>query len=176
MKLGCMKDGRYFKNVGYLQSGSQPKFYLGRDRAEAMVRAGKLEQIWRFVLSDYERAYKLWTEEEQAEDSGPYWFGFALNLAKVVAEGRPADEAPGGWVERLAQIGIATTSPAALASGKIQTFGKAVQDYIASIKESHPTLWGTGKIRLIEFIRERVLDFTLGDLDLSKIDSIIRYS
>src|SRR5712692_49388 len=97
MKLGCMKDGRYFKNVGYLQSGSQPKFYLGRDRAEAMVRAGKLEQIWRFVLSDYERAYKLWTEEEQAEDSGPYWFGFALNLAKVVAEGRPADEAPGGW-------------------------------------------------------------------------------
>ncbi len=59
MKLGRMKDGWYFKNVGYLSSSSQPKFYLGRDGTEAMVRAGKIEQIWQFVVRDYERAYKF---------------------------------------------------------------------------------------------------------------------
>lgn len=53
MKLGQMQDGRFFRNVGFLEGGSQPKFYLGRDRAEALVRGGKIEQIWRFVVADF---------------------------------------------------------------------------------------------------------------------------
>ena len=28
MKLGRMKDGRFFKNIGYLESGSQQKFWI----------------------------------------------------------------------------------------------------------------------------------------------------
>ncbi|HKI31956.1 MAG TPA: hypothetical protein VKA46_08810 [Gemmataceae bacterium] len=174
MKLGTMKNGRFFRNVGYLHSGSQPKFYLGRDKIEAMVRAGKIEQLWRFVVADHERAYSHWTAEERADDSGPFWFGFPLDAARAVAEGVPVGEVPGGWLERLAEVGIATTSPTALATGKIETFGQAVKDYIAAVNESHPTLWGTGKVRLIEFVAERVPDFTLGDLDLAKIDSILR--
>ena len=130
--------------------------------------------MWRFVVADHDRARSGWTEQEQDEDSGPFWFGFALEAARAVAEGRPVGEVPTGWIERVAQVGIVTTSPGALASGKIQTFGQAVKDYITAVKESHPTLWGTGKVRLIEFVSEQVPDFTLGDLDLTKIDSILR--
>ncbi len=163
MKLGKMKDGRYFRNVGYLDSGSQPKFYLGRDGAEALVRGGKIEQIWRHVVADSRRS-----------EQSPEWFGFALDLAKAVAEGRIIEKVPDGWISRLAQIGIATTSPEALATGKIQTFGKAVQGYIETVKETHPTLWGSGKTRLIEFIAERVPDFVLNELDMGKIENILR--
>jgi hypothetical protein len=163
MKLGQMKDGRYFRNVGYLESGSQPKFYLGRDGAEAFVRGGKVEQIWRLVVADFLRS-----------EQSPHWFGFALELAKAVAEGRVIEHLPEGWIGRLAQIGIATTSPEALATGKIQTFGKAVQGYIEAVKETHPTLWGTGKIRLVEFVAERVPDFVLNEFDMDKIDGILR--
>jgi hypothetical protein len=131
MKLGQMKDGRFFRNVGYLDSGSQPKFYLGRDRAEAFVRAGKIEQIWCYVVSDAQRS-----------GASPGWWGFAFDLAKAVAEGRSIGRVPDGWVGRLSQIGIATTSPEALATGKIRTFSQAVQGYIETVKETHPTLWG----------------------------------
>ena len=77
MKLGQMQDGRFFRNVGYLESGSQPKFYLGRDGADAFVRGGKIEQIWRLVVADFQRS-----------ERSPHWFGFALDLAKAVTEGR----------------------------------------------------------------------------------------
>ena len=81
---------------------------------------------------------------------------------------------PDGWAGRLAEIGIATTSPEALATGKIQTFGKAVEGYIEAVKITHPTLWGTGKIRLIQFVAERISDFVLKELDMGKIESILR--
>lgn len=91
-----------------------------------------------------------------------------------MAEGRLIEHVPEGWIGRLAQIGIATSSPEALASGRIQTFGKAVQGYIEAVKETHRTLWGSGKIRLIEFVAERVPNFVLGELDTGKIESILR--
>jgi len=156
-----------FHPVGFFSngSGSQPKFYLGRDGAEALVMAGKIEKIWRYVVADF---------EFQRSEQSPHWFGFALDLAKAVADSRVLERVPAEWIDRLAKIGIATSSPEALATGKINTFARAVQGYIGSVKLTHPTLWGTGKIRLIEFVSERVPDFVLSEFDTEKIDSILR--
>ena len=160
-----MKDGRFFRNVGFHESGSQPKFCLGRDGADALVMAGKIEQIWRYVVADF---------EFQRSEQSPHWFGFPLDLAKAVADSRVIERVPAEWIDRLAKIGIATSSPEALATGKINTFARAVQGYIGSVKLTHPTPWGTGKSRLIEFVAERVPDFVLSEFDTEKIDSILR--
>ena len=37
MKLGSMKDGRFFRNVGFHESGSQPKFYVELNRSAVVT-------------------------------------------------------------------------------------------------------------------------------------------
>jgi hypothetical protein len=112
MKLGRMKDGRFFKNIGYLDSGSQQKFYLGRDQAEATVRAKRIERVWQWGVESY----------RFAEVENPTWWGFSFDLARAIAEGRPVNKVPTGWVSRIAELGVATTCQEALATGLIQTF------------------------------------------------------
>ncbi len=163
MKLGRMKDGRYFKNVGYLEGAGQPKFYLGRNPAEALIRAGRIERVWQWHAECFR-----WSDVER-----PYWYGYPLDLARAIAEGRPIEHVPESWAKWVAELGVATTDQQALASGLIQTFHQAVGDYVKDVQAKFPTLWGSARVRLIEFVRERVTDFGLKDFDAAKIESVI---
>ena len=48
IKLSIKKDGRYYKQVGHLSSGSQPKIYLGRDEGAAFLRVVQVVNIWKW--------------------------------------------------------------------------------------------------------------------------------
>jgi hypothetical protein len=39
-------NGAYYRQIGYLPSGSQPRLTLGKDKAEALVRNARLEALW----------------------------------------------------------------------------------------------------------------------------------
>jgi hypothetical protein len=71
-----------------------------------MVWAGKIEQIWRELVQDFQRPAQFGEEAMK-----PHWFGFPLDLARTVAEGQTLTKVPDGWIDRLARIGIATSSP-----------------------------------------------------------------
>jgi hypothetical protein len=174
VKLGKLRDGRFYRNVGYLESGAQPKFMLGRLPAEALVRAGRIEQLWKLVVADAERSEATRNPAEDSEPFRPVWFGFALEAARAIADGRSLPAFPEGWAARLYEIGLVPTDPNAVAKSKVQTFHQAVDAYVASLATSHPTVWGGMKARLIKFITEYEPDFTLASLDTPKIDSVLR--
>ena len=72
------KDGRYYVNVGYVTPGSrvQPKFMLGRDQSQAVLRAALVEKLWAFSVE-----LALEFEEPQV------WDTLGLHIAKRVAAG-----------------------------------------------------------------------------------------
>ena len=45
-----------------------------------------------------------------SEVDTPYWFGFSLDLARVIAERRPFANVPPGWLNQVAELGIAPTT------------------------------------------------------------------
>lgn len=76
VRVSRSKDGRYYKNVGKLCNGNQPKFYLGRDEADATVRAVHLDKYWRELK-------KL--SEEYGES--PIWSEYSTQAARAIAAG-----------------------------------------------------------------------------------------
>ncbi len=44
--VGRAASGLYFRNLGYAESGSQKKFYLGRDERRAVTASVQLERLW----------------------------------------------------------------------------------------------------------------------------------
>lgn len=72
------QDGRYFVNVGYSTPGSrvQPKFMLGREQGQAVLRAALVEKLWAFSV-----------ELAQEFDEPQIWDTLGLHIAKRVAAG-----------------------------------------------------------------------------------------
>jgi hypothetical protein len=168
MKLHQMKDGRYYRNLGYLDSGSQPKFYLGRDASAAMIRAGKIDQVWTRVSE--------WARRDGVE---PTWFGWTYDLARAIAEGKPYQPFGPSAEELARELGVEAPRrvgklpPGAPGAATAQMLYEAIAAYIADVEERYPTLWGTGKVRLIEFLQEQMPDMPLDDLDTPVIEEMI---
>src|SRR6266852_9620729 len=48
------RQGNYKRDLGWTAEGKQPRFYLGRDKAQAEKRALKLERLWELVEARWE--------------------------------------------------------------------------------------------------------------------------
>ncbi len=46
--------GNYKRDLGWTAEGKQPRFYLGRDKAQAEKRAMMLERLWELVEARWE--------------------------------------------------------------------------------------------------------------------------
>lgn len=77
MKVSKAKDGRYFRHVGRLINGKQPKFYLGRDEANAILRAANLDKYWNSLRNSFE-----------PEGIVTCWTDISLPIAKAIAQGK----------------------------------------------------------------------------------------
>lgn len=74
--LKPLPNGNYPRQLGYLPSGTQPRFMLGTDRAEALVRNAKLERLWARVK---QRAEQLYLD--------PTWDDVTHGMARAIAAG-----------------------------------------------------------------------------------------
>ncbi len=202
IKLSKKKDGRYYKQVGYLPSGSQPKIYLGRDEGAALLRVVQVVNIWNW-----------WRELCKEMDEPLVWEGYLLDVAKAIGEGNPSvaieidapsDLAAGmlAGVRRAApHISISLKDEEQQKEGERywrseanelieqarefmvqegnQRLHEAIDAYIEVTKEEYRTTegvvsdWGQTKIRQITFCKEHLPDTRLADLDTEKIDSLL---
>ena len=115
--VGRSASGLYFRNLGYTDSGSQKKFYLGRDERKAVTANAQLERLWDAVLARFERQkgiirlrYKdgIRTTEESA--AKPVWDEAMLTIGKAIIDDRaiayvtaPSSSAGGRmvWLKQL---------------------------------------------------------------------------
>ena len=78
-------DGRYLRDIGWKPKAGggveQHRFYLGRDRADAMLRSLQLEKVWDGVERRWERLGRP-TER-------PLWDDITMQIAQAVARGEP---------------------------------------------------------------------------------------
>ena len=93
--VGRAASGLYFRNLGYTDSGSQKKFYLGRDERKAVTVSVQLERLWNAILARFERQKGIIrlrhqdginTTEGPAER--PVWEEVTLTLAKALIDER----------------------------------------------------------------------------------------
>lgn len=202
IKLSKKKDGRYYKQVGYLSSGSQPKIYLGRDEGTALLRAVQVVNIW-----------KWWRELCREMGEPLVWEDYLLEVAKAIGEGNPSVaieiDAPGdlaagilaGVRSAAPQISISLKDEEKQKEGERywrdvgnelieqarefmvqegnQRLHEAIDAYIEYTKEEYSTDeggvtdWGQTKIRQITFCKEHFPDIRLADLDMERIDSLL---
>ncbi len=87
--------GIYYRQVGYTETRSQPRFNLGTDKVEAGLRSARLEQLWRLVCERHESIHglkphtrKFWDREE-TKPPPPSWDDLSLAIARSVADGAP---------------------------------------------------------------------------------------
>jgi hypothetical protein len=107
--------GNYRRDLGRTRDGKQPRFYLGRDKAQAEMRAMKLERLWELVQARWEAESRRhaaleenWREEEERGEwqddaprlermrawwrrflEGPCWDSVTLAVADAVRKGEP---------------------------------------------------------------------------------------
>lgn len=70
--------GIYYRQVGYTETRSLPRFDLGTDKVEAGLRSARLEQLWRLVCDRHESIHgikphtrQFW-DQEQTKPPQPY--------------------------------------------------------------------------------------------------------
>jgi hypothetical protein len=80
-------NGQYQRDIGWKRVGPgdyrQHRFYLGRDRAQAHIRALQLEAVWDAVC-------KAWSRDRRPEEPRPQWRPETLVIAQTVARGETA--------------------------------------------------------------------------------------
>src|SRR5262245_26260408 len=62
--LKATSDGVFFRNIGYTETGSPRKYYLGADRTVATLACERLEKLWELVKEV--TGGKVWTENARA--------------------------------------------------------------------------------------------------------------
>src|SRR4051812_19398593 len=70
--------GSYARSLGYIQNGGQPKFYLGDDQSEAVLRNARLEKLWEWNCQECRTLF---------DGKRPWWEPSALLVAKAFAAG-----------------------------------------------------------------------------------------
>lgn len=82
-----MPDGRYRRDIGWKPNSRggymQHRFYLGRDRSEALVRNIQLDRTWDAT----ERRWQRWREQTHHAGERPVWDATTLLIAQAVARG-----------------------------------------------------------------------------------------
>lgn len=58
-KVKSTAKGLYFRNIGYSETGSPRKFYLGTDESTAAITCERLEMLWQLVKDSTGK--KVWT-------------------------------------------------------------------------------------------------------------------
>jgi hypothetical protein len=89
--------GNYKRDLGWTPDGKQPRFYLGRDKAQAEKRAMKLERLWELVEARWEglrQHHALLEEKWRQEVERGEWQDDMPTLEAVRAESRLLVEAP----------------------------------------------------------------------------------
>lgn len=76
--------GVYYRQIGYLQSGSQPRFNLGTDRIAALERNAKLEQLWQIITTE---APGTRHSEGEIGPGKPAWDTITHAIALAIAKG-----------------------------------------------------------------------------------------
>src|SRR4051812_39612014 len=94
------RRGRFFRNVGRTKTGSQHKFYFGKDHAKAIVAAAALDRVWKATQERYIREHSQqfwqhldrnpWLGPPDLDPVRPVWDANTLAVANAVAEERPA--------------------------------------------------------------------------------------
>jgi integrase len=105
--------GNYKRDLGRTAEGKQPRFYLGRDKAQAEMRAMKLERLWELVEARCEAMRQRhaileekwrqemergeWQDDMQTLEKsrarwkklveGPYWDSVTLEIADAIRKG-----------------------------------------------------------------------------------------
>jgi integrase len=202
MKLRRLSDGRFYRNIGYLVSGQQPKFMLGRDEAEATLRAAMLEKLWAVACE---------LAREMGDD--PAWDRNLLPVAKAVAQGQTAvqvdpcddDILATQWAAamqaELPFLQLRLRDRAKEQSGQAywreegrkliergrsylrregnQRMHEAMDAYAAWVREEyrlpsgHVSDWGAKKVDQLTFCKGALPDVRLADLDAAKIEELL---
>jgi hypothetical protein len=116
-EVGRAASGLFFLNVGYTASGSQKKFYLGRDERKAVTAKAQLERLWGAVLVRFERQkgiIRLRHQDGSRTTEGPaewaVWDDVTLAIARAIIDERaiayvaaPTTTTAGrmGWLKQL---------------------------------------------------------------------------
>jgi hypothetical protein len=89
--------GNYKRDLGWTAEGKQPRFYLGRDKAQAEKRALKLERLWELVEARWEslrQRHAILEEKWRQEVERGEWRDDMETLESVRAEWRQLIERP----------------------------------------------------------------------------------
>lgn len=78
----------YARNLGYLHSGSQPKFLLGRDKDAARKRIASILELWAEIEVEYRQLSDIALGNGNQPASRPTWDEARLAQAKEIAAGR----------------------------------------------------------------------------------------
>ena len=126
----------YVRNLGRLASGSQPKFYLGHDRAIANQRLQQITILWQHI--------EAW---HAGRPGKAIWNDDTLQAAKAIEGGEPASlapftlstgsEQPEKYFARIAALRKAGLDVRA-ADGSQFDLGR--QDLVGDIEHSHASL------------------------------------
>src|SRR5689334_19583935 len=95
LKLARDGRGNYRRDLGWEWTGTkyqQHRFYLGRDRAEAAVRVGRLESLWSAIEGHWNRSERLAKLEECPKSQRPCWSPTTLRIAGAIARGEESVE------------------------------------------------------------------------------------
>jgi hypothetical protein len=177
----------YVRNLGRAGGGSQPKFYLGHDRDEAIRRLGLITAMWAAVEERTKGSVgyePTWTEEE-------------LEAAKAIARGEPPTLPPSGlsqnvkdfvkYVHDVAKISEATGvkfTPSRAKAYEIgideinRKFGEAQTDLAKAVAKQAPLPTGQTLHQALDAYRDYIdreyqeADGTISDNGKTKLGQI----
>jgi hypothetical protein len=89
--------GNYKRDLGWTTEGKQPRFYLGRDKAQAEKRSMKLERLWELVEARWEslrQHHAVLEEKWRQEAERGEWHHDMGTLESVRAKWRQMIERP----------------------------------------------------------------------------------
>lgn len=117
--LACDNRGYFRRDLGVDSDGNQPRFVLGRDEQQALLRKARLEALWAIIESD---------------GGGCCWDAFTLAIGKAVARGevmfglpRPPGAEDGAYAAVVSQYAVRYRSVIAILPEDQAAFANGVQ-------------------------------------------------
>ncbi len=134
-KLKPTKRG-YVRNLGWLPSGSQAKFYLGHERSAALARLNQIAALWQQV-----------EDRQKDRTDKPVWDDESLRAAKAIEKGESFSVAPyqfsSGFEHAekyFARINALQQSGARAEPSEVFKYELGRRDLVGAIENSHDDL------------------------------------